>query len=205
MPIIEMRADFRRQPFRPLSRLCKRRRRNVPFIGKVDRRLGQCRDLDQPRPPALIELRQRPRRLRQRLPALGFRLRFDEIAKTFDLGQVHLAILEAAPREFARFRQAASFDCSQRTEDGSDRSPAPMPLELGDVFSCFAVGCREPQHHRTIERFPGVRMPDGPERCDTRLRNRRRHRLQYVTDGRTGNTNDGQSRTSRCARKRKDS
>src|SRR5690606_33482835 len=118
---IEMRGNLASENLGTLPRLSKGRRRNVRLVRKVDGRFGQRRDLDEPRPPAFVKLRQHTSGLCQRLPALGFRLGFDEVSKTFDLSEIHLTILKPAPRELARFGKAASIDGRESRQDCRDR------------------------------------------------------------------------------------
>ena len=118
------------------ARACKakRRGRNVRFIGKVDRRLDQRRDLDQGRAPTLVQIGKHPARLRQSLPALGLGFRIDQVGEALDFDQIYFAVLEGAAREFARFRHPASWQQGQSLQHRRDDRPAAMDLELGDIL-----------------------------------------------------------------------
>ena len=139
MLIVEMNCDFRPRAPRPVCVLRRARQpRHVPLVGEIDCRFGQGSDLNQPRPPTVVELRKHAADLCQCLAALGFCFGFNEIRKALDLGEVELTVLEGAANEFTWLGEAASRDLAQRTEDSRDRRTTAVDLELDDILAGLA-------------------------------------------------------------------
>ena len=102
---------------------------------------------------------EKPFELPQRLAPLHLGLGVDQVGKTFDLGEIELAVFKAAPRELARLGWAQTIDARERVEQRRDDRLAAMDVKLRDIF---AGGARRPGNHSTSASSIGV--PSAPRK-----------------------------------------
>ena len=91
-------------------KLCRQRVADIAFIGEIEPRLDLGAQIEQLIAPAVDALRQAALEPRQGLAPLVLGFRLEQIAETFDLDQVELAVLEGAAGELTGFRQARALD-----------------------------------------------------------------------------------------------
>src|SRR5262249_33068868 len=103
--------------------------------------------------PGFDARRQRPAKLSERLATLRLGVGCDEIAESFDGGEIELAIQERAPGELTGLRRAEAFELAEHAKDGGDDCAAAMEMQCGDIFACFARRRRKPQREPVVECF----------------------------------------------------
>src|SRR5690606_12346601 len=81
---------------------------------------------------------------RQGLPALRFRLRRDEVAETFHLGEIELAVLEGAPCELSRLGEPHAGLRGKSPKQAAYHGGRTVHLKLSAVLAGEAVRSREP-------------------------------------------------------------
>ncbi len=124
---------------------------HIGLVGKVDPRFDQRQRVDQALPPGFGAPASQALELPERLPALGRRLRRDEIGKPFDSREIEAAVLERAPSELTRLGQPATVDPAQRLEHGGNHRVAAVQLQFGDILAGLAVRRRKPQRQRLVD------------------------------------------------------
>ena len=112
-----------------------------------------------------MPLRQRAVDLGQGLFRLTLRLSVDQVGDPLGLGEVELAVLKGAPREFARIGRAQA-QIDQRLLQGLNDRDAAMQVKLAAILAGVAVGAGEPQHQGFVDLVAAVgqRPQAGPAR-----------------------------------------
>src|SRR5262249_53522673 len=111
---------------------------------------------DQARPPSFGAIAQEPTQMAVGLPALRFGFGIDEIGQTLDCRQIKTTVFKGAAREFPRLGKSKSLQLPKRAQYRRDHRPAPMQLQLGDVFPGLAARRREPQRQSLIDGIASV-------------------------------------------------
>jgi hypothetical protein len=128
--------------------------------------------------------------LSQSLAALRVGVGKYQVGQTLDAGQIKLAILKGAAREFAGLRRAQTLDLRQRIEYGrDDRTPA-MHLQFDGVLSRLAFWAGKEQRQRIVNGFPGSRIAQPCEGSLARLRQSAGKGFQRIAGPRSGNADD---------------
>ena len=87
-----------------------------------------------------------------RLPALRLGLRVNQIGEALDLGQIHLAVQERAPGEFAGLGRPQARHGVKRTQQARPgRSPAGN-MQLDDILAGEAPRRREADDQGPVDR-----------------------------------------------------
>ena len=143
---------------------------NVAFVGKVEPRLDLRPEIDEPSPPGRDGPAEPAFSPQQRLLALTFGLGSDEVAETFDLGEIELSVFEGPAGEVAGSGQLDILDGGQGAQHRRNDGARSMDLEFGAVFAGKAVRRRKENDQSRIERSP-VSAAQGPERHVPRIGN----------------------------------
>ena len=125
---------------------------HVALVGEIESGLDQRLRAQQLVAPRLVERAQRALRLGERLTALRLGLGLHEIGETFHLGEIELAVLECAAREFAGLGEPRAVEREHRVDHRADHGGAAMDVQLGHVFAGEARRRREPQHQAAVDR-----------------------------------------------------
>ena len=153
------------------------------------------------RPPAFIELAQRPFHLPQRLDTLGLGLGIDQIGKAFDLGEVELAVLEGAARELAGRRRAQIRQPRQRRENARHDRAAAMQMQLDDILAGETCGRRKEKRQAAIERGACFGIAETAQRRHARARHALpRQRLERRAGARPRDAQHGDAGAARSRR-----
>ena len=75
----------------------------------------------------------------------------NQIIEAFGFGEIELAVLKRASREFARLGRTQTVDAAQSIEHRSDHRAAAMDMKFSDVFAGGAVRPRKPERHRFVD------------------------------------------------------
>ena len=155
---------------------------HIGLVGKIDPRFDQRQRFDQTPPPSLGTVADQALELPKRLPALGRRLRRNQISQPFHRREIKPAVLEGTAGEFARLGRPAARNLPQRIEYPGNHRLTAMNLQLGRILAGLAVRRRKPQ--RQAPRRSPRRSPDraaapappcaAPERAQSASRARSR-------------------------------
>ncbi len=130
-------------------------------------------------------------KLAQGLTALRRRLGVDQVGKTFDGGEIELAVLESAAGELAGFRRAQAFDARKRRERAGDHRAAAVQLKLGDILAGLARRRRKKKRERLVDDFAALRVAHPCERRAPRRRCAADQRMQRRGRARAGDADHG--------------
>src|SRR5262245_42976141 len=125
-----------------------------------------------------------------RLAPLRLSFGCDEIGEAFNRSQIHAPILVGAARELSCFRGTQSGELCQRRENGCDDGMAAVHVQLGHVFTGFAVRGGEPQRKPLVDDIAGCGIAKPCERGAPRLGRAADPLLQRRARPRTRNAND---------------
>ncbi len=171
------------------------------LVGEIDPGLDMGDGRDQPRPPALVNLPERPRRLIQGLAPLFRGFRRDQIGDGFGLGQVEPAIEEGAAGELPRLRRAQARDAAERRQHPLDHGRAPVQVEFHDILAGETTGAGKANNQGLVEGFAAGRIVKIAQRCLAGRGNipARRQRRQGVSRPGTGQAHDRDARPGAAA------
>jgi len=143
------------------------------LVGKIDRRLEMGQGAQAQGAPILVEAMQRAIHLLQSELALLVGFGGDQVGDRLGLGEVELAVLEGAAREFAGLGQPAEAQSADRLQGALDHGAPAMQVQLGHRLAGLGVRRLEPHDQPAIDRLAAFRIEDGAQRHAPRLRQRR--------------------------------
>ena len=146
------------QLLRSIKRRANQIFRHISLVGKVDTRLNQRQSLDNLPPPSLRPVADQALELTERVTALRWRFRRDQVRQTLHLREVKPAILERPARELPRFGQPAVVDRAQSIQHGSDHRVTAMQLQLCHILTGLAAGTRKPKCNRLVDHLAASRL-----------------------------------------------
>jgi hypothetical protein len=126
--------------------------------------LGLCAELQQLLLPPSDLPPQSPLSQRQSGLPLRIGFGFDEIGKTFRLGQIDTAIFECATCKFSRRSKAQAFHLGQASQRRIHYRSTTMTLKFNNVFSGRTYRSVESENQRLIQHFTRIRIPKLPDR-----------------------------------------
>ncbi|GES46875.1 hypothetical protein RsS62_61270 [Rhizobium dioscoreae] len=107
----------------------------------------------------------------QRKPALHLRFRANEIGEAFHLYQIHLSILECAPRKLAMFRHSAMLEGRELFQKRVHHSFTAVDMKLNAIFARKRGWTRKNQDKAAVY-HQTVTSPNRSQRGLPRLRQR---------------------------------
>jgi hypothetical protein len=143
---------------------------NIPFVGKVDRRFEHSGHLDKPCSPDR-HLRPKPSaKGTDRGLALGLGFGGYQVAKTFDLPEIHPACQKSPPGKLPGVGWSASRLTCQEAQNAPDHSRSTVHLKLRNIFTGEASRRRKPENQTVVNPLAAFRITQCAERCMTRRR-----------------------------------
>ena len=133
---------------KPLNLLQKIRWQVV--FGKIDMGLEPGQRPDQPLPPALVYLSERPLHLPERLAPLLFRVGIDQICNALGCRQIQLPVLEGPPRELPGIRGPQTRNQRQFVDNSGKDGAAAMKMQLRHILAAEAGWPRKRSHQAVI-------------------------------------------------------
>ncbi len=161
-PIGERAIELRGKPPRRRQRFLEGALRDIALVRKVEARFHICHGPQKRRPPALVALPQRPGRLRERLIPLRRRPGTDKVRETLRFGQIELAVLESAPREFAGLGHSQT-QSAKRLQHARDHGAPAVQMQFGHVLAREARRPRKPKYERPVQNLSVSRVAQNPE------------------------------------------
>ena len=135
-----------------------------PLFGKIEIGFQAGKGLYQPLAPAFVDRAELAIELAQRLAALRFGFRINQIRQPLDGGEIELVVLERAARKLPGLGEPEARLAPERIDHRSDRGAPAVDVTLGNVLTGEARRGRAPEAQPVIERFAGNRMTATPAR-----------------------------------------
>ena len=139
----------------------------------------------------------------QRLAALAIGVGMNQIVEAFSFGEIELAVLECAPREFAGLGRTQAIDRAERIEHRRDHRASAMNMKFRDVLAGGAVRSRKPERHRFVERA-AIEIAQRRQMSETRRRQTPTQPLDRDPRLRSGDPDDGDGRGRAAGRQGED-